>query len=196
MPNTRFLMAVVDGNKNWTPLLRDLRRKKKFRSDRRSFLRFLHSNHRFSREWERAQGGEEEMEDFLDKLPQMDLMRSEKMTLVQLIIPVESAHRSITYLGELGLLQFRDVSVWTQIRLLLFTNRSNLLLFFCCDSRFRLLEISEKLDVWSHNVGSLYFWSVSTDALLPPRVDMLVMIFEIVDVLWNWNENWWIDIWI
>jgi V-type H+-transporting ATPase subunit a len=42
----------------------------------------------------------------------MDLMRSEKMTLVQLIIPVESAHRSITYLGELGLLQFRDVSVF------------------------------------------------------------------------------------
>ncbi|CAL9234689.1 unnamed protein product [Arabidopsis halleri] len=50
------------------------------------------------------------MEEFLDKLPQMDLMRSEKMTLVQLIIPVESAHRSITYLGELGLLQFRDLN--------------------------------------------------------------------------------------
>ncbi|VVB01749.1 unnamed protein product [Arabis nemorensis] len=50
------------------------------------------------------------MDDFLDKLPQMDLMRSEKMTLVQLIIPVESAHRSITYLGELGLLQFRDLN--------------------------------------------------------------------------------------
>ncbi|KAH0890146.1 LOW QUALITY PROTEIN: hypothetical protein HID58_052575, partial [Brassica napus] len=52
----------------------------------------------------------EEMDDFLDKLPQMDLMRSEKMTLVQLIIPVESAHRSVTYLGELGLLQFRDLN--------------------------------------------------------------------------------------
>ncbi|CAN7116233.1 unnamed protein product [Brassica rapa subsp. narinosa] len=50
------------------------------------------------------------MDDFLDKLPQMDLMRSEKMTLVQLIIPVESAHRSVTYLGELGLLQFRDLN--------------------------------------------------------------------------------------
>ena len=36
-------------------------------------------------------------------------MRSEKMTFVQLIIPVESAHRAVTYLGELGLLQFRDV---------------------------------------------------------------------------------------
>ena len=40
----------------------------------------------------------------------MDLMRSERMTFVQLIIPVESAHRAISYLGELGLLQFRDVS--------------------------------------------------------------------------------------
>ncbi|KAF3509174.1 hypothetical protein F2Q69_00002405 [Brassica cretica] len=56
------------------------------------------------------------MDDFLDTLPQMDLMRSEKMTLVQLIIPVESAHRSVTYLGELGLLQFRDVSVVVDLR--------------------------------------------------------------------------------
>lgn len=44
-----------------------------------------------------------------DTFPEMDLMRSEKMSFVQLIIPVESAHRAITYLGELGLLQFRDV---------------------------------------------------------------------------------------
>ncbi|XP_010542602.1 PREDICTED: V-type proton ATPase subunit a1 [Tarenaya hassleriana] len=50
------------------------------------------------------------MEEFLDNLPSMDLMRSEKMTLVQLIIPVESAHRSVSYLGELGLLQFRDLN--------------------------------------------------------------------------------------
>ncbi|KAL6508863.1 V-type proton ATPase subunit a1 [Orobanche hederae] len=38
----------------------------------------------------------------------MDLMRSEKMTLVQLIIPIESAHRAVSYLGQVGLLQFRD----------------------------------------------------------------------------------------
>ncbi|KAI7738296.1 hypothetical protein M8C21_015124 [Ambrosia artemisiifolia] len=43
-------------------------------------------------------------------LPEMDLMRSEKMTFVQLIIPVESAHRAVSYLGELGLLQFRDLN--------------------------------------------------------------------------------------
>lgn len=47
---------------------------------------------------------------YVDNLPEMDLMRSEKMTFVQLIIPVESAHRAITYLGELGLLQFRDLN--------------------------------------------------------------------------------------
>lgn len=50
------------------------------------------------------------MEKYIDKLPDMDLMRSEKMALVQLIFPVESAHRAISYLGELGLLQFRDLN--------------------------------------------------------------------------------------
>lgn len=48
----------------------------------------------------------------MDNLPPMDLMRSEKMSYVQLIIPVESAHRAISYLGELGLLQFHDVSIF------------------------------------------------------------------------------------
>ncbi|KAL1827618.1 hypothetical protein ACET3Z_006030 [Daucus carota] len=45
-----------------------------------------------------------------DNFPEMDLMRSEKMNFVQLVIPVESAHCAITYLGELGLLQFRDLN--------------------------------------------------------------------------------------
>ncbi|XP_042506300.1 V-type proton ATPase subunit a1-like isoform X2 [Macadamia integrifolia] len=48
--------------------------------------------------------------EFFDNLPAMDLMRSEKMTFVQLIIPFESCHRAISYLGELGLLQFRDLN--------------------------------------------------------------------------------------
>lgn len=47
---------------------------------------------------------------FIDNLPQMDLMRSERMAFVQLIIPVETAHRAISYLGELGLLQFRELN--------------------------------------------------------------------------------------
>ncbi|RYR69778.1 hypothetical protein Ahy_A03g016325 [Arachis hypogaea] len=41
--------------------------------------------------------------------PPMDLFRSEPMQLVQLIIPIESAHRTVSYLGDLGLLQFKDV---------------------------------------------------------------------------------------
>lgn len=42
--------------------------------------------------------------------PSMDLFRSEEMSLVQLIIPAESAHETITNLGELGLLQFKDLN--------------------------------------------------------------------------------------
>eukprot|EP00250_Pteridium_aquilinum_P011093 c19833_g1_i2 orf=605-2590(+) len=42
--------------------------------------------------------------------PWMDLLRSEEMSLVQLIIPAESAHETITNLGELGLLQFKDLN--------------------------------------------------------------------------------------
>ncbi|KAJ3669145.1 hypothetical protein LUZ60_011095 [Juncus effusus] len=45
-----------------------------------------------------------------DRLPPMDHLRSEKMSFVQLITPVESAHLAITYLGELGLLQFKDMN--------------------------------------------------------------------------------------
>ncbi|XVE94623.1 hypothetical protein REPUB_Repub02eG0024700 [Reevesia pubescens] len=42
--------------------------------------------------------------------PTMDLLRSEQMQLVQLIIPIESAHRTISYLGDLGLFQFKDLN--------------------------------------------------------------------------------------
>jgi V-type H+-transporting ATPase subunit a len=46
-----------------------------------------------------------------DRLPPMDHLRSEKMCYVQLIIPSECARIAVTYLGELGLLQFKDVSI-------------------------------------------------------------------------------------
>uniref|UniRef100_A0A0E0CY52 V-type proton ATPase subunit a n=1 Tax=Oryza meridionalis TaxID=40149 RepID=A0A0E0CY52_9ORYZ len=42
--------------------------------------------------------------------PPMDLMRSEAMQLVQVIIPTESAHLTVSYLGELGLLQLKDLN--------------------------------------------------------------------------------------
>jgi hypothetical protein len=41
--------------------------------------------------------------------PPMDLFRSEAMQLVQLIIPIESAHHTVSYIGDLGLIQFKDV---------------------------------------------------------------------------------------
>ncbi|KAL3514704.1 hypothetical protein ACH5RR_027421 [Cinchona calisaya] len=42
--------------------------------------------------------------------PTMDLLRSEPMQLAQLIIPMESAHRAISYLGDLALFQFKDLN--------------------------------------------------------------------------------------
>lgn len=45
------------------------------------------------------------------KMVAMDLFRSEEMSLVQLIIPAESAHDTVTYLAELGLIQFKDVRI-------------------------------------------------------------------------------------
>lgn len=41
----------------------------------------------------------------------MDLFRSEEMNKVQLIIPSDSAHYTMTYLAEIGQLQFKDVSL-------------------------------------------------------------------------------------
>ncbi|GFY89913.1 vacuolar proton ATPase A3 [Actinidia rufa] len=42
--------------------------------------------------------------------PPMDLFRSEPMQLLQLIIPMESAHQTLAYLGDLGLIQFKDLN--------------------------------------------------------------------------------------
>ncbi|KAL0422803.1 UNVERIFIED_CONTAM: V-type proton ATPase subunit a3 [Sesamum latifolium] len=42
--------------------------------------------------------------------PPMDLMRSEPMQLLQLIIPVESAHLAVSYIGDHGLIQFKDLN--------------------------------------------------------------------------------------
>ncbi|KAG6653366.1 hypothetical protein I3843_05G063300 [Carya illinoinensis] len=43
--------------------------------------------------------------------PPMYLFRSEPMQLVQLIVPIESAHLTASYLGDVGLLQFKDLNV-------------------------------------------------------------------------------------
>ncbi|XP_059435351.1 V-type proton ATPase subunit a3-like [Corylus avellana] len=43
-------------------------------------------------------------------IPPMYLLRSEAMQLVQLIIPMESAHVTVSYIGDLGLIQFKDLN--------------------------------------------------------------------------------------
>lgn len=43
--------------------------------------------------------------------PPMDLLRSEAMQLVQVIIPAESARLAVSNLGDLGLVQFKDVRI-------------------------------------------------------------------------------------
>lgn len=40
----------------------------------------------------------------------IDLWRSEEMELVRLLIPSESAHDTVAALGEVGLLQFKDMN--------------------------------------------------------------------------------------
>ncbi|GAQ77930.1 vacuolar proton ATPase [Klebsormidium nitens] len=40
----------------------------------------------------------------------MEMFRSEEMQLVQLIIPAEAAHETVSYLGDIGLLQFKDLN--------------------------------------------------------------------------------------
>ena len=40
----------------------------------------------------------------------LQLFRSEEMQLMQLLIPAESAHQTITALGEVGMLQFKDLN--------------------------------------------------------------------------------------
>ena len=40
----------------------------------------------------------------------MELFRSETMQLVQMIVPAEAAHDTVTALGEVGLVQFRDLN--------------------------------------------------------------------------------------
>lgn len=64
--------------------------------------------------------------------PTSSQFRSEEMTLCQLFLQSEAAYTCVCELGELGLVQFRDVS-------LLFTNRS----FFNPIFRFRFFNLVE-----------------------------------------------------
>ena len=74
-------------------------------------------------------------------LPKMDLLRSEPMQLAQLIIPIESAHRAISYLGDLGLFQFKDVRF-------LFISHCSCFRFLCCE--FWNLHCRYSFDALTH----------------------------------------------
>ncbi|RDX61434.1 V-type proton ATPase subunit a1, partial [Mucuna pruriens] len=100
------------------------------------------------------------MEQFIDNLPPMDLMRSEKMTFVQLIIPVESAHRAISYLGKLGLLQFRDLNADKSPFQRTFVNQVK-----------RCAEMSRKLRFFKDQISKAGLMS-SSRAVLQPDIDL------------------------
>ncbi|KAL1345405.1 hypothetical protein HN51_019155 [Arachis hypogaea] len=102
----------------------------------------------------------DKMEKFLDNLTPMDLMRSEKMTFVQLIIPAESAHRAISYLGELGLLQFRDLNADKSPFQRTFVNQVK-----------RCAEMSRKLRFFKDQINKAGIMSSSHTAL-QPEIDL------------------------
>ncbi|TKY48490.1 V-type proton ATPase subunit a1 [Spatholobus suberectus] len=102
----------------------------------------------------------EKMEQFIDNLPAMDLMRSEKMTFVQLIIPVESAHRAISYLGELGLLQFRDLNADKSPFQRTFVNQVK-----------RCAEMSRKLRFFKDQISKAGLMS-SSRTVMQPDIDL------------------------
>ncbi|KAJ1395093.1 hypothetical protein SESBI_33620 [Sesbania bispinosa] len=100
------------------------------------------------------------MEQFIDNLPPMDLMRSEKMSFVQLIIPAESAHRAISYLGELGLLQFRDLNADKSPFQRTFVNQVK-----------RCAEMSRKLRFFKDQINKAGLMS-SSRTVLQPDIDL------------------------
>ncbi|CAI8592504.1 unnamed protein product [Vicia faba] len=100
------------------------------------------------------------MERFIDNLPPMDLMRSEKMTFVQLIIPAESAQRAVSYLGELGLLQFRDLNADKSPFQRTFVNQVK-----------RCAEMSRKLRFFKDQINKAGLISPSR-TLLQPDIDL------------------------
>ena len=46
-------------------------------------------------------------------------MRSQPMTLIQLVIPFDVAHDTVDELGRLGVVQFKDVSISLYVQIFL-----------------------------------------------------------------------------
>lgn len=115
--------------------------------------------------------------------PPMDLFRSEPMQLVQLIIPIESAHRTISYLGDLGLLQFKDVPLPLSFLLLLFDlDVPFFLLLF--NHHFQLRILSWCLD-WTWMNPVVFF------KLILLYCDVFLLMFWGSRFSWIcWNYSW------
>lgn len=96
----------------------------------------------------------------LDRLPPMDHMRSEKMCFVQLIIPAESSRVAVTYLGELGLLQFKDLNEDKSPFQRIFVNQVK-----------RCAEMSRKLRFFSDQINKAGVRS-SVRPALEPDIDL------------------------
>ncbi|BAT91934.1 V-type proton ATPase subunit a1 [Vigna angularis] len=120
------------------------------------------------------------MEQFIENLPPMDLMRSEKMTFIQLIIPAESAHRAISYLGELGLLQFRDLNADKSPFQRTFVNQVK-----------RCAEMSRKLRFFKDQISKAGLLSSSRTALQPDidLEDLEIQLAEHEHELIEMNSN-------
>ncbi|XP_066310161.1 V-type proton ATPase subunit a1-like isoform X1 [Miscanthus floridulus] len=95
-----------------------------------------------------------------DRLPPMDHMRSEKMCFVQLIMPAESSRLAVTYLGELGLLQFKDLNEDKSPFQRIFVNQVK-----------RCAEMSRKLRFFSDQINRAGLRS-SVRPALEPDIDL------------------------
>ncbi|VAH81504.1 unnamed protein product [Triticum turgidum subsp. durum] len=95
-----------------------------------------------------------------DRLPPMDHLRSEKMCLVQLIFPAESARLAVTYLGELGLLQFKDLNEEKSPFQRIFVNQVK-----------RCAEMNRKLKFFSDQINKAGVKS-SVRPALQPEIDL------------------------
>jgi len=55
---------------------------------------------------------DEEIDELEKKLGQQSLLRSEDMSLLHFYIPSEIGHLTVRKLGQLGVIQFNDVSIF------------------------------------------------------------------------------------
>jgi V-type H+-transporting ATPase subunit a len=95
-----------------------------------------------------------------DRLPPMDHLRSEKMCFVQLIFPAESARLAVTYLGEVGLIQFKDLNEDKSPFQRIFVNQVK-----------RCAEMSRKLKFFTDQINKAGVKS-SVRPALQPEIDL------------------------